>query len=80
MVRAYKQGAYKEVPWRSLLLVLAALIYFVSPVDFMPDFLPLLGFTDDVAVILWVYSSIRGDIEKFRGWESNQVIPIREQQ
>ncbi|QHT66317.1 DUF1232 domain-containing protein [Rhodocytophaga rosea] len=79
MVRAYKQGDYKEIPWRSLTLVLAGLLYFVSPIDFIPDLLPLVGFTDDIAVIIWVYNAIRSDIENFRQWEAKQVVPISEQ-
>jgi uncharacterized membrane protein YkvA (DUF1232 family) len=79
MVRAYKQGDYKEIPWRSLTLIIAGLLYFVSPIDFIPDILPLVGFTDDIAVVIWVYNAIRSDIENFRRWESKQVVPISEQ-
>jgi uncharacterized membrane protein YkvA (DUF1232 family) len=79
MVRAYKQGDYKEIPWRSLTLILAGLLYFVSPIDFIPDLLPLVGFTDDIAVVIWVYNAIRSDIENFRRWEAKQVVPISEQ-
>jgi uncharacterized membrane protein YkvA (DUF1232 family) len=38
------------LPVRAALL--GALAYFVLPFDFVPDFLPLLGFTDDAAVLL----------------------------
>jgi uncharacterized membrane protein YkvA (DUF1232 family) len=79
MLRAYRQGDYKEIPWQSLVLILASLLYFVSPIDFIPDLLPLVGFTDDIAVIFWVYNSIKSDIENFRQWESSQVAPISEQ-
>lgn len=78
MVKAFKQGYYKEIPWRSFLLVVAGLIYFVSPVDFMPDFLPILGFTDDVAVILWIFTSIKSDIENFKSWETQKSTSISE--
>jgi uncharacterized membrane protein YkvA (DUF1232 family) len=79
MVRAYKQGDYREIPWRSLTLVLAGLLYFVSPIDFIPDLLPLVGFTDDIAVVLWVYNAIKSDSENFRRWDSTQGVPISEQ-
>ncbi|MEW6041759.1 MAG: YkvA family protein [Elusimicrobiota bacterium] len=29
------------------------LLYFISPIDFVPDFLPLTGRADDVVVLLW---------------------------
>ncbi len=79
MLRAYKQGEYREVPWRSVILVVASLLYFVSPLDFIPDLLPILGLADDIALILWVSNSIKSDIEKFRKWESQQITLIREQ-
>lgn len=73
MVRAYKQGEYREIPWQSLILILAGLVYFVSPIDFIPDLLPLVGFTDDIAVVLWVYNAIKSDIEIFRRWEAGKA-------
>jgi uncharacterized membrane protein YkvA (DUF1232 family) len=80
MIRAYKQGDYREMPWRSITLIIAVLIYFVSPLDFIPDILPIIGFTDDIALIIWVSNSVKSDIENFRRWEYQQVTPISEQQ
>lgn len=40
-----------ETPVRTKAMLLAALAYFVLPVDFIPDWLPGLGYTDDAAVI-----------------------------
>ena len=44
-------------------ILLAALAYFVMPVDAVPDFIPLLGFTDDAAVIAAAISAVRGAIQ-----------------
>ena len=79
MIRAYKQGDYRQVPWRSITLIIATLLYFVSPLDFIPDILPVLGFTDDIALIFWVTNSLKSDIENFRQWEQQQVSPLTEQ-
>ncbi len=43
-----------EVPLKTKLILSAALGYFILPVDFIPDFAPLLGFTDDVGVLLLI--------------------------
>lgn len=40
-----------EVPLRAKLILSAALGYFILPIDFIPDFAPLLGFTDDLGVL-----------------------------
>lgn len=70
LVRAYASGEYRELPWKTLLRVVAVLIYFVSPIDILPDFLPIVGLTDDIALMLWLFSGIKDDIEKFRQWEN----------
>jgi len=69
LVRETLRGGYRRLPKRTLVAMVAALIYFVSPLDLLPDVLPLLGFVDDAAVLFWVVRQVRRDIEEFRGWE-----------
>lgn len=73
LVKAYAMGHYREVPWKTLLLIVAAIVYFVNPLDLVPDIIPLTGLTDDFAVLLWVYNSVSNEINKFLNWEKNQV-------
>ncbi len=75
LLKAWLSGEYREIPWRSLLLITAAIIYFVMPIDLMPDVLPLLGFMDDVALLTWTISQIRSDIDHFLAWEQQQALP-----
>ncbi|MFY0650513.1 MAG: DUF1232 domain-containing protein [Cyclobacteriaceae bacterium] len=69
MVKAQFSGEYNEFPVKSIVMVVGALIYFITPLDFIPDFIPALGLTDDAALVYWVYKNIQEDIEKFRQWE-----------
>lgn len=69
LVRAYARGDYREIPLDNLVLIVAALVYVVSPLDFIPDVIPGLGFTDDVAVVVWVVKKIRDELPAFRAWE-----------
>jgi uncharacterized membrane protein YkvA (DUF1232 family) len=55
-------------PARVKLLVVGALAYFVMPFDGIPDFLPLVGFTDDAAVIAATIAAIRAHM-KDEHWE-----------
>lgn len=72
-IKAYAVGDYRNVPWKTVLLIIAAIVYFLNPIDLIPDFLPLTGFTDDFAVLLWVYNSVSKEIDKFLTWEKSQV-------
>ena len=59
------------MPWKSIALIVAGILYFTYPMDLIPDFIPVSGIIDDVALIAWIYKSVQEDIEKFLDWESN---------
>jgi uncharacterized membrane protein YkvA (DUF1232 family) len=65
MIKAYVQGRYKKLPAITLVKIVAVLFYFVSPFDFIPDVLPFIGFTDDLALVLWVGKSIKKELDEF---------------
>ena len=70
MVNAYRLGTYRLVPWQTIGTIVAILVYFALPLDFVPDVLPVLGFTDDFALIYWALRSFAIDIDAFRAWEA----------
>jgi uncharacterized membrane protein YkvA (DUF1232 family) len=51
LVAAYYCAFDRRTPRRVQAVLLGALAYFVLPFDFVPDMLPLIGFTDDAAVL-----------------------------
>ena len=65
IINAYTSKEYTYVPWKTICLIVAGLIYFIYPVDLIPDFIPVSGLIDDVALIAWIYESIQDDIENF---------------
>ncbi len=65
LVKAYIQGTYRKLPAIALAKITAVLIYFISPFDFIPDVLPIIGFTDDLALVLWVGKSIKNELDEF---------------
>lgn len=69
LIRAYANGTYREIPVASLLMVLVAVIYFVSPIDFIPDFIPVAGFIDDALVISLALKQVKTDLDAFMDWE-----------
>src|SRR5207248_2403807 len=70
MIRAYAKGRYTAVPLESVVLGVAALVYFLSPIDLIPDPIPVIGYVDDAAVIGFVLLAIRSDLNDFRAWEN----------
>ena len=69
IINAYTSKEYTYIPWKTICLIVAGLIYFIYPVDLIPDFIPVSGLIDDVALIAWIYESIQDDIENFLEWE-----------
>jgi len=69
LARAWARKEYRTIPWRSIVSVVAALLYFVSPVDLIPDLIPFFGFIDDAAAVAYVLKSLKTDLEMFREWE-----------
>lgn len=70
LLKAWGVGDYREVPWKTLWLSILSVIYFVSVIDFIPDFILGVGFVDDFALITWVLGSIKEDLEKFKEYEN----------
>ena len=71
--KAYALGQYRNIPWKTLLIIVAAILYFVNPFDLLPDLIPIAGFTDDFGVLLWAYSAVNKEIDKFLAWEQSQI-------
>ena len=69
LARAYLRGEYRAVRMRSVLAFIGGLLYFVSPVDLIPDVFALLGFTDDVIVLSLAFRVVRQELAAFRAWE-----------
>ena len=65
-------GRYHEYNKSSIILALAGLIYVVSPLDVIPDFLPL-GFLDDITIITWAIAKITGELTKYSQWKSTLI-------
>ncbi len=69
MLRAYISGEYREIPWKSLLMIVGSLLYFMMPLDLIPDFIPITGLADDISIIFLVFTSINEDIQAFLEYE-----------
>ena len=73
LLRDFVKGEYRDVPWGTITAVAAALLYFINPIDIIPDFLPVIGFIDDALVLALALKLIGGDLDKYRSWRKNRT-------
>ena len=73
LIRAYHRREYRDIPSQNLLIVVAAIIYFVSPFDVIPDWVPVLGHIDDSFVVALALKSVRADLDTFMAWETSKI-------
>lgn len=72
LLRAWKHGAYRGLSVRTLAACAVSLLYVLSPVDVIPDFIPGIGLIDDAAVVTLLLHSLAEDLAAFRVWERNR--------
>ena len=70
MMYSYIRKEYTDISIKTLITIVAGLIYFVSPIDFILDKIPLIGFLDDAAVMKICYDNVKPDIEKYKMWKN----------
>lgn len=68
MLKSYLSGEYKNLPVGSLLAIVSALMYFVSPIDVIPDVIPGVGYVDDAFVVAACYKLVESDIKEYQLW------------
>ena len=72
LLRDWVTGRYRTVPWGTLLTITGALVYFLMPLDAIPDPIVALGLVDDIAVISRTLKLTRTDLERYQQWRYKQ--------
>jgi uncharacterized membrane protein YkvA (DUF1232 family) len=72
MVKDYWNGTYREIPYGTIIAIAVALIYILSPLDLIPDFIPVIGQMDDLAMLLFVWDRISEDVKQYALWKIKQ--------
>jgi len=69
MLKAYSRKEF-QINDNSLGWIIATLAYLMLPTDLIPDFIPIIGFTDDAAAFIIAYQNISKEIHRFRAWKA----------
>lgn len=70
---AWWRGEYRAISPKALVTIVAGLLYFVSPLDAIPDWLLGVGFLDDIAVLGWVLKTVADELARFKDWRCSQA-------
>lgn len=68
LIRSYVKKEYTEPPVTSMISIVVTLIYFLSPIDLIPDTIPGAGYIDDAVVVSGCLALVRTDLEDYRIW------------
>ena len=71
LLKAWVDGSYRDVPRQTIALIVGGLLYFLSPIDLVPDFLAGFGLLDDAVILGWIIKTVRDEVEKFTDWEAS---------
>ncbi|OUS14523.1 hypothetical protein A9Q93_07935 [Nonlabens dokdonensis] len=78
MIKDYRKGIYTEIPWFTIAAITTGLLYVFSPLDLIPDFIPVLGFVDDLTVLSFVTGWIETDLHKYLDWKLKEKAYLEE--
>lgn len=68
MVRDAFRGDYKGLGTAKLALLIVGLVYIVSPLDAVPEFLPFIGVADDLGVAMWLLATLVSAAGDYVDW------------
>ncbi|MCR5400900.1 MAG: DUF1232 domain-containing protein [Treponema sp.] len=72
MLKDFFTKKYTEVPVGTIMAIAGSLLYVLLPADIIPDFIPVVGYLDDAAVLAACMGFVRGDVEKYKDWRGEE--------
>jgi len=73
IIQDYINGNYREIPWWSIAAIVAALLYVLSPIDLIPDFIPVVGYVDDALIVAACLAMVETDLHEYKEWKKKNA-------
>ena len=68
-LKDWANGSYRKIPFATIAMIVFAIIYFLNPMDAIPDPIPVLGYVDDASVIMLAFSAAEFDLKEYARWK-----------
>ena len=72
MLKDFTTGKYKKCPWRTIAVLVGALGYVLTPLDLIPDFIPVVGWSDDCLALGGALAFAKMDLEEYKAWKASK--------
>ncbi len=73
VVQDYIKGDYREIPWLTIAAIVFALLYVLSPIDLIPDFIPVIGYVDDALIVAACLALVEQDLAQYVEWKKENA-------
>lgn len=70
----YLDGTYTNLPWSTFVSLIAGILYLILPFDVLADFIPILGWVDDAAVLSFIVATEQNDVNEYLKWKETKLL------
>ena len=72
LIKDYYKGNYRDIPYKPISAGVVGLLYNLTPIDIIPDFIPFICHIDDALVLTFCLKLIEKDLQKYQTWKQSQ--------
>lgn len=69
LIKDYISGDYKDISKKTIIYIIGAVLYFLNPLDLIPDMILAIGFIDDLSILSFVYKKVSNEISQYQDWK-----------